>query len=787
MLQVMTKPSPCPLLILSALFPIALVACGSEKETPSEPSDSFTPEVTEVQVSPSSVEFTAVNDSQDFDAEARDQRGNSMSGVDFDWHATDTALVTVDSTGMATAEDEGTAEVVAGASGVADSAEVTVDLSESTPSLPASVGQALPGRYYASTVWDPVNDRVLIFGGYDGRQKDDLFAYDPSTGNWSRLNEGPSLRSHSAVFDSATGHMLVFGGNSGEPQTYSMQNDLWSYDVRSGTWEKLSPSGPIPHEREHHSAVFAPERREMIVFGGMIENKDDNKNDLWVYHADDNRWEQKDPSGGLPPERRMHTATWDRQNQKMYVFGGKDDPNPAYQDFWVYDAEANEWRELSAGGGPPSRFRHSADWAPHEQAMYLTAGCCAIDGKFNDLWRYEPQSDNWTKLTPSGDLPPGRDKFQGQAVWDPHHRSFMVFSGVGPCVIQTDLWAYVPRENRWLRLSPNPNHQPARRAQHEAAVVDGQIFTFGGCSGGRPDNKLLMLDPETGSVEVLSPGGETPPARKRHHLAAAPSRGEIFLFGGTVESEDTKATSDLWKYDVTANEWTQLDPSGSTPERRQKATWIWNPENGQFLLFGGLNPGASGGREEAYLDDLWAYDPAENEWIQVESKQDGRGPDPRSKHSATWDGEQGRMLIYGGNFQSDDGTKREYKDVWSYRPASGEWTRLHDGSGGPIHRVRTQVVWDTHTNRMLLFGGWKFPHLPGPKIEDDLWAYDPASDAWTELAADTPPQVRMEHVFVGVPGSDVAVTFGGYGGSEGKYLEDAWRFDLADQSWIQVR
>lgn len=82
--------------------------------------------VSSVELSPSSSELEEPGDTQDFDATALDANGNPVQGADLQWSTTDESVITVDQEGTATAEGEGTADVVAAAGDVDGSASVEV-------------------------------------------------------------------------------------------------------------------------------------------------------------------------------------------------------------------------------------------------------------------------------------------------------------------------------------------------------------------------------------------------------------------------------------------------------------------------------------------------------------------------------------------------------------------------------------------------------------------------------------------------------------------------------------
>ena len=101
---------------------------------PEPPAPPPAPSVSRVEVSPNAASLE-VGRTQRFSATARASDGAVISGVDVTWSSSNTAVVTIDSGGVATAAGAGTATIRATADGVASS-PVTIDVSEPPPATP---------------------------------------------------------------------------------------------------------------------------------------------------------------------------------------------------------------------------------------------------------------------------------------------------------------------------------------------------------------------------------------------------------------------------------------------------------------------------------------------------------------------------------------------------------------------------------------------------------------------------------------------------------------------------
>ena len=78
----------------------------------------------------------------------------------------------------------------------------------------------------------------------------------------------PARSGHSAIYDPVRDRMVVFGGYSGTGYTYFL-NDVWVLSLAGmPAWTQLTPTGTPPSARYGHSAIYDPVRDRMVVFGG---------------------------------------------------------------------------------------------------------------------------------------------------------------------------------------------------------------------------------------------------------------------------------------------------------------------------------------------------------------------------------------------------------------------------------------------------------------------------------------------------------------------------------------
>ena len=126
-----------------------------------------------------------------------------------------------------------------------------------------------PGLLTACAAHDPVRDRLIVFGGSDGAFRNETWILDlrPEVG-WRQAFPAGTLpaprRLAKAVYDPVRDRVLVFGGFDG-----SFYADVWALHLAGPLhWELLATSGPTPAARAGHAMIYEPAGDRVIVYGG---------------------------------------------------------------------------------------------------------------------------------------------------------------------------------------------------------------------------------------------------------------------------------------------------------------------------------------------------------------------------------------------------------------------------------------------------------------------------------------------------------------------------------------
>jgi len=128
-------------------------------------------------------------------------------------------------------------------------------------------------REYHSAVYDARRDRMIVFGGHrNGTILGDVQALSLSgTAAWAAISPAgspPQSRySHSAIYDPIRDRMVLFGGQS--TLSADRLNDCWELKFSGApTWQALIPDEQVPHARLGATSVYDPHGDRMIMFGG---------------------------------------------------------------------------------------------------------------------------------------------------------------------------------------------------------------------------------------------------------------------------------------------------------------------------------------------------------------------------------------------------------------------------------------------------------------------------------------------------------------------------------------
>jgi N-acetylneuraminic acid mutarotase len=403
-------------------------------------------------------------------------------------------------------------------------------------------------------------------------------------------NPGP--RRGAGTWTDNNGNLWMFGGEgwATSTATIGMLSDLWKYNPTTNQWTYMK--GPTTLDA------------------------------LCVYGT------QGVSSPGSRPGGRRHMVTWTDQAGNLWLFGGYGwYGNAAFgytnpqNDLWKYTIATNEWTWVKGGTGsqqysvygaagvsaanylPSERFG-SVGWSDNAGNLWLFGGYAMGCNDNNGLWKYNIASGNWAWMggIPAGTSSPGVYGSQGfpsnsntpggremSVAFKDNAGNFWLFGGVGygnstsVAGRLNDLWRYDPSSNNWTWMS-----------------------------GSAVPNPYGVYGPQGVSTATAVPGG------RQWATGWTDAAGDLWVFGGEGFNTTTLTSrlSDLWRYQLSTNQWTFMSGSpspnifptyGTQTVASPANFWgsrqysaAWNSPSGLWL-FGGV--GASGN----FFTDLWKY------------------------------------------------------------------------------------------------------------------------------------------------------------------------------------
>jgi hypothetical protein len=193
-----------------------------------------------------------------------------------------------------------------------------------------TTGVLPPARREHTAIYDSVRDRMVIFGGTsqaflkNGETFNDVWALSlGGQPHWEQLRpQGtpPSPRlDHSAIYDPIGDRMLVFGGSRDE---YAEANkELWSLSLSDPpTWSQLLPDRKPPASRSAHTALYDSARHRMLIHGGRLSNESPSL--VWELSLGDRlKWRELIVEGS-GPGLSDHVAVLDELGDRMLVHAG---------------------------------------------------------------------------------------------------------------------------------------------------------------------------------------------------------------------------------------------------------------------------------------------------------------------------------------------------------------------------------------------------------------------------------------------------------------------------------
>ncbi len=118
---------------------------------------------------------------------------------------------------------------------------------------------------------------------------------------------------------------------------------------------------------------------------------------------------------------------YDSANNNIYLFGGELGGGLYTNDLYTYNVPSNTWTRLTPSGTWPSGRQYAGFAYDSTDNIFLMVGGEDATGYLNDTWVYDPTANSWTQLRPSQSpaLTPGSTTYQ-RLAYDPDDNVFVL-------------------------------------------------------------------------------------------------------------------------------------------------------------------------------------------------------------------------------------------------------------------------------------------------------------------------------------------------------------------------
>jgi hypothetical protein len=278
---------------------------------------------------------------------------------------------------------------------------------------------------------------VLLLGGWNEPTGDDsewqgVSAFHPDTG-WTELADA----------EPEPGDVFAFDSRSGRAVFLEVEGGTWAFDPATATWEELLADAPPAH-----GARMAYDSRSdrLVAFGG--DESGPLSDTTSVYDLEANAWTEMDPPRS-PSPRSYFAMAYDERSDRVILFGGWDGLGPL-DDTWAYDLEADSWTRLARSGGPEPRVYAAMAYDRQTERIILFGGVTDPgEEPLGDTWALDLEADTWTELDAAGPSARGWHVMAADA-----ETGTIVLFGGGPsreaCTGET--WIFDPRTGTWAEV-----------------------------------------------------------------------------------------------------------------------------------------------------------------------------------------------------------------------------------------------------------------------------------------------------------------------------------------------
>jgi N-acetylneuraminic acid mutarotase len=422
------------------------------------------------------------------------------------------------------------------------------------------------------------------------------------------------------------------------------------------------------------------------------------------------------------PGSRSAAVSWTDGSGNLWLFGGDGYDSTGtlgfLNDLWEFNPTAKTWtwvsgsstantmgvhgtQGMAAANNIPGARGSAVSWKDINGNFWLFGGESGVNSpeELNDLWEFNPTAKTWMWVSGSSsanakgvygtrgiaaanNIPGARGSNDiGAAIsWADSSGNLWLFGGggydsTGTLGFLNDLWEFNPTVKTWTWVT--------------GSSTAGAVGVYG-----------------TQGVAAVN----NVPGARGFSTSWTDNNGNFWLYGGEgylSANNPGYDLSDLWEFNPTTKEWTWVSGSNNTggevpvygtqgiasanntPGGRDTSV-SWTDSSGNLWLFGGydfapITSAVITNGTNAYLNDLWEFNPTTKQWTWVSGSNTGNaagvygtlgvatpGNVPGARGSegvpVSWTDDSGNFWLFGGNGYGSTGAVGELNDLWRYTP-----------------------------------------------------------------------------------------------------------------------
>lgn len=318
----------------------------------------------------------------------------------------------------------------------------------------------------------------------------------PNTFRFERLE----VTGGTPVWGAIATHGYLIGGVTGSQTVVST---IASASLSADTLT-ITDTGATDLPRYCHCAFFDPTRDELVVLGGRGRTFADAASSTVI---DTTSWRSTPLADHTADDFPVGcVAFYSPLSDKGYVFGGLSTSRREFtQTTHRYDPSTRTFETLATATSPAGRYDAAVHVLTDGDALLLSGmGLAGTVTFFDDVWRFDAETETWSEVPITGTRPPGR-RYPWTALSP--DETMLIFgygsdSPTGNSVLD-DLWALDLTTNTWAPL-PLDGERPDARGfapnwQLPAAAIDRPdavgLLGFGSDATLRVTSDVYLLIP----------------------------------------------------------------------------------------------------------------------------------------------------------------------------------------------------------------------------------------------------------------------------------------------------